>query len=113
MMLMKVFKGSYKVEPLYVDSERLCKRMEPESAEEYQKCSRGQGKIASKVIMDQYFQPYPPLNLPPCSWFIRGITIKTTKNVLNKLQRWGFSIRNPGVILSTDKHGNTEISPKR
>lgn len=35
MILMKVFKGSYKVEPLYVDSERLCKHMEPKSPEEY------------------------------------------------------------------------------
>ncbi|XP_019099167.1 PREDICTED: uncharacterized protein LOC104776484 isoform X2 [Camelina sativa] len=113
MMLMKVFKGSYKVEPLYVDSERLCKNMEPKSVEEYKKCSGGQGKIASKVIMDQYFQPYPPFNLPPFSWFIRNITIKNTKKVLKTLQRWGFSIRNPGVILSTDKYGNTKISPKR
>ncbi|CAL9216072.1 unnamed protein product [Arabidopsis halleri] len=111
-MLMKVFEGSYKVEPLYVDSVRLCKNKEPKSVEEYKKCSGGQGKIASKVTMDQYFQPYPPFNLPPLSWFIRDITIKNTKNVLDRLQLWGFSIRNPGVIMSTNKHGKTEISPK-
>ncbi|CAH8253340.1 unnamed protein product [Arabidopsis lyrata] len=112
LMMMKVFEGSYKVEPLYVDSVRLCKNKEPKSVEVYRKCSGGQGKIASKVTMDQYFQPYPPFNLPPLSWFIRDITIKNTKNVLDRLQLWGFSIRNPGVIMSTNKHGKTEISPK-
>ncbi|CAH8253341.1 unnamed protein product [Arabidopsis lyrata] len=65
MKFMKVFEGSYKVEPIYVDSESLCKNKEPKSPEEYKKCSGGQGKIASKVTMDQYFQPYPLFNLPP------------------------------------------------
>ncbi|XP_023632781.1 uncharacterized protein LOC17897866 [Capsella rubella] len=86
MMFMKVFKGSWKIEPLYVDSERLCKEREPKSREEYKRCSRGQGKVASKVTMDQYFQPYFPLNLPPISWFIRWITIKTTKKLLKLIQ---------------------------
>ena len=52
---MKVFEGSYKVEPIYVDFERLCNQKEPKSPEEYKKCSGGQGKIASKVTMDQIF----------------------------------------------------------
>ncbi|KAL9307140.1 hypothetical protein AtEden1_Chr1g0026271 [Arabidopsis thaliana] len=60
MMFMKVFEGNYKVEPLYVDSVRLCKNKEPKSFQEYKTCSGGQGRIASKVTMDQYFQPYPP-----------------------------------------------------
>ncbi|KAL9307134.1 hypothetical protein AtEden1_Chr1g0026211 [Arabidopsis thaliana] len=113
MMFMKVFEGSYKVEPVYVDSVRLCKNKKPKSVDEYKKCSGGQGKIASKVTMDQYFQPYPPFNLPPFSWFIRDITIKNTKSVLERLQSWSFSIRNPGVIMSTNKHGKTEVSPKQ
>ncbi|KAG7598093.1 hypothetical protein ISN44_As06g023890 [Arabidopsis suecica] len=86
MMFMKVFEGSYKVEPLYVDSVRLCKHNEPKSLQEYKICSGGQGRIASKVTMDQYFQPYPPFNLPPFSWFIRDITIWTTITLLKMLQ---------------------------
>ena len=85
-MFMKVFEGSWKIEPLYVDADRLCKNMKPKSREEYKKCSGGQGKIAPKVTMDQYFQPYPLLNLPPFSWYIRNITIKTTKTLLKMLQ---------------------------
>ena len=55
-MFMKVFEGSYKVEPIYVDSERFCKHRLPKSLEEYKKWRGGQGKIASKVILNQYFQ---------------------------------------------------------
>ncbi|XP_006416064.2 uncharacterized protein LOC18992590 [Eutrema salsugineum] len=86
MMFMKVFEGNWKVEPLYVDQERLCKHMLPKTREEYKKCSGGQGKVASKVTVDQYFQPYSLLNIPPVSWYIRGITIKTTKTLLQILQ---------------------------
>ncbi|XP_024008246.1 uncharacterized protein LOC112084063 [Eutrema salsugineum] len=93
MMFMKVFEGSYKVEPLYVDSERLCMHMKPKSKEEYRKCSGGQGKIASKVIMDQYFQPSFPFNLPPISCYIRETTINTTKTLLQMLQFTGATMR--------------------
>lgn len=93
MTFMKVFDGSYKMEPIYVDSESLCKQRLPKSREEYRKCSGGQGKIASKVTMDQYFQPSSLLNLPPLSWNIRGITIKTTKDLIEDFQYKGISIR--------------------
>ncbi|XP_006304415.2 uncharacterized protein LOC17899822 [Capsella rubella] len=93
MMFMKVFKGSWKIEPLYVDSARLCKQMKPKNREEYKKCSGGQGKIASKVTMDQYFQPCFPFNLPPLSWYIRKITIKTTKTLLKMLQERATILR--------------------
>ncbi|CDY54286.1 hypothetical protein HID58_075577 [Brassica napus] len=86
MMFMKVFEGSYKVEPIFVDSERLCKHRLPKTREEYKKCSGGQGKVASKVIMNQYFQPFPPFNLPPFSWYINRITIRTTKTLLQMIQ---------------------------
>ncbi|EOA37516.1 hypothetical protein CARUB_v10011702mg [Capsella rubella] len=113
MVLMKVFKGSYKVEPLYVDSERLCKNIEPKSPEEYKRCSCGKGRIASKVTINQYFQPYPPFNLPPLSWYICSVTIKNTKTALKTLQTWGISIRNPGVTTSTDKDGNVTRHAKK
>ncbi|XP_010477651.1 PREDICTED: uncharacterized protein LOC104756721 [Camelina sativa] len=114
MMMMKVFKGSYKVEPLYVDSERLCKQMEPKSPEEYKRCSRGQGRIASKVILNQYFQPYPPFNLPPLSKYIRDVTIKNTVTALKTLQSWGINFRSPGIVTSMDENGNViRSSPKK
>ncbi|KAG2318735.1 hypothetical protein Bca52824_011948 [Brassica carinata] len=95
-MLMKEFHGNYKVEPIYVDQERLCKKRLPKSPEEYKKCSGGQGRIGSKLTINQYFQPYPPFNIPPLSWFIRGLTIKTSKNLLNLLQDMAFSLRQAG-----------------
>ncbi|KAL0874145.1 hypothetical protein Bca101_023850 [Brassica carinata] len=85
--------GDYKVEPIYVDQERLCKRRLPKSPEEYKKCSGGQGRIASKFTINHYFEPYPPFNIPPLSWFIRGITIKTSKNLLNALQEMASTVR--------------------
>ncbi|KAG7655317.1 hypothetical protein ISN44_As01g024000 [Arabidopsis suecica] len=93
MMFMKSFEGSWKVEPIYVDSKRLCKQMKPKSREEYHKCSGGQGKIASKVKMNQTFQPSFPFNLPPLSWYIRDITIKITKALIQDLQDMGAKLR--------------------
>ncbi|CAH8253339.1 unnamed protein product [Arabidopsis lyrata] len=113
MILMKVFEGSYKVEPVYVDSERLCKNMEPKSPEDYKRCSGGQGRIASKVTMNQYFKPYPPFNLPPLSWYIREVTIKNTKTALKTLQTWGITLRNRGEVTSTDKDGNVTKSRRK
>ncbi|KAL0698951.1 hypothetical protein Bca4012_055073 [Brassica carinata] len=99
-IFMKVFEGNYKVEPIYVDQERLCKKRLPKSREEYNKCSGGRGKIASKLTVNQYFEPYPPFNLPPLSWYIRGNTIKTSKNLLKALQNTAKSIRTLAVIVS-------------
>ncbi|XP_018461549.1 uncharacterized protein LOC108832577 [Raphanus sativus] len=92
-MFMKVFQGNFKVEPIYIDQERLCKKRLPKSLEEYKKCSGDQGKIASKLTVNQYFGLYPPFNLPPLSWYIRGNTIKTSKNLLKALQNTAKSIR--------------------
>lgn len=90
---MKAFEGNYKVEPIFVDKERLCKKRIPMTQEEYKKCSGGQGKLASKLTIDQYYQPYPPFNLPPLSWFIRGMTIKTSKSLLAQVQDTSIAMR--------------------
>ncbi|CAN7034631.1 unnamed protein product [Brassica rapa subsp. trilocularis] len=95
-MLMKEFHGDYKVEPIYVDQKRLCKKRLPKTPEEYKKCSGGQGRIGSKLTINHYFQPYPPFNIPPLSWFIHGITIKTSKNLLNALQEMALIVREAG-----------------
>ena len=85
---MKVFEGSWKMEPLYVDQERLCKSRSRISEEEYKKCSGGKGRIGSKVTMEHIFQPSSLLNVPPVSWFIRGIAVKVTKALLQDLREY-------------------------
>ncbi|ESQ34423.1 hypothetical protein EUTSA_v10008632mg [Eutrema salsugineum] len=92
MMYMKVFEGSWKVEPLYADQERLCKSRSRTSEEEYRKCSGGQGRIGSKVTVEQIFQPSSLLNMPPVSWFMRLITIRTTKALLEDLRQYVIDI---------------------
>ncbi|OAP07826.1 hypothetical protein AXX17_AT2G23650 [Arabidopsis thaliana] len=88
MMYMKVFEGRWKVELLYADQERLCKSRSRINEEEYKKCSDGKGRIGSKVTMEQIFQPCSLLNVPPISWFIREITIKKIKNLLEDLRQF-------------------------
>ncbi|KAJ4889696.1 hypothetical protein Rs2_29444 [Raphanus sativus] len=83
---MKVFEGSWKMEPLYVDQERLCKSRSHISEDEYKKCSGGKGRIGSKVTMEHIFQPSSLLNVPPISWFIRGIAVKVTKTLIQDLR---------------------------
>ncbi|CDY25795.1 BnaA07g09870D [Brassica napus] len=85
---MKVFEGSWKMESLYVDQQRLCKSRSRISEEEYKKCSGGKGRIGSKVTMEHIFQPSSLLNVPPVSWFIRGIAVKVTKALLQDLREY-------------------------
>ncbi|CAH2033730.1 unnamed protein product [Thlaspi arvense] len=92
MRYMKVFEGSWKVEPLYADQERLCKSRSRISDEEYKRCSGGKGRIGSKVTMEQIFQPSSLLNVSPVSWFIRGITIETTRTLLEDLRQYVIDI---------------------
>ncbi|CAH8253342.1 unnamed protein product [Arabidopsis lyrata] len=88
MTYMKMFEGSWKIDPLYVDSERLCKHIEPKNPEEYKRCSGGQGRIASKVAMEIIFQPSSLLNVPPVSFVTRWITIKATKILLEDIRQF-------------------------
>ncbi|KAF2534602.1 hypothetical protein F2Q70_00030889 [Brassica cretica] len=97
---MKVFEGSWKMEPLYVDQERLCKSRSRISEEEYKKCSSGKGRIGSKVTMEHIFQPSSLLNIPPVSWFIRGVAIKFTKALLQDLREHVIMINKSTVLGS-------------
>nr|VDC97654.1 unnamed protein product [Brassica rapa] len=97
---MKVFEGSWKMEPLYVDQERLCKSRSRISEEEYKKCSSGKGRIGSKVTMEHIFQPSSLLNIPPVSWFIRGVAIKFTKALLQDLREYVIMINKSTVLGS-------------
>ncbi|KAF8049577.1 hypothetical protein N665_2177s0005 [Sinapis alba] len=95
---MNVFEGSWKIQPLYADQERLCKSRSQISEEEYKKCSGGKGRIGSKVTMEHIFQPSSLLNVPPVSWFIRGIAVKVTKALLQDLREHVISLNNMKTV---------------
>lgn len=80
---MKKFEGLWRVEPLFVDEE-TCYPFKPKTKEEYNMCTRGKGRIGSKVHLQQILQPaiVPP---PPISWYLRGITSRTTEMLITDL----------------------------
>ncbi|CAL0330974.1 unnamed protein product [Lupinus luteus] len=77
---MKKFEGCWRVEPLFVD-EATCFPFKPLTKEDYNTCTRGKGRIGSKVTLQQVLQPaiLPP---PPISWYLRGITARTTEMLI-------------------------------
>uniref|UniRef100_A0A7N0ZTN6 DUF220 domain-containing protein n=1 Tax=Kalanchoe fedtschenkoi TaxID=63787 RepID=A0A7N0ZTN6_KALFE len=80
---MEKFEGSWKVEPLFVD-EKVCYPVRPKTLAEYESCSKGKGRIGSRVTLQQLIQPsmVPP---PPISWYLRGITTRTTEMLINDM----------------------------
>lgn len=80
---MKKFEGCWKIEPLFVD-EQLCYPDKPETVAEYDVCTAGRGRVGSILNLQQLIQPaiVPP---PPISWYLRGITTKTTQMLINDL----------------------------
>lgn len=81
---MKKFEGSWRLEPLFVDQE-ACVISKPTTLEEYESCSHGKGRVASLIKLEQLVQPalVPP---PPISWYVRGITARTTEMMVEDLQ---------------------------
>ncbi|OAY34527.1 uncharacterized protein LOC110628290 [Manihot esculenta] len=80
---MKKFEGCWRVESLFID-ESLCHPFKPKTWAEYYSCTGHKGRIGSKVSLEQIIQPtlVPP---PPISWYLRGITTKTTEMIVNDL----------------------------
>ncbi|XP_044492688.1 uncharacterized protein LOC123216317 isoform X4 [Mangifera indica] len=80
---MKKFEGCWTVEPLFVD-EKLCFPFKPKTWADYNSCTGGKGRIASSVSLEQLIQPaiVPP---PPISWYLRGITARTTEMLIQDL----------------------------
>lgn len=80
---MKQFEGCWRVEPVFVD-ESLCHPFKPKTWEEYCSCTGGKGRIGSRVSLEQLIQPalVPP---PPISWYLRGITTRTSEMIANDL----------------------------
>ncbi|KAL9664536.1 hypothetical protein QQ045_019940 [Rhodiola kirilowii] len=88
---MEKFEGCWKVEPLFVD-EKLCYPLKPKTVAQYESCSKGRGRIGSKVTLQQLIQPsvVPP---PPISWYLRGITARTTEMLINDLHAEAAGLR--------------------
>ncbi|KAI4384292.1 hypothetical protein MLD38_002467 [Melastoma candidum] len=107
---MDKFEGLWRVEPLFID-EHLCTRFRPKSWEDYRLCSGGKGRVASSVSLEQVIQPtlIPP---PPISWYLRGITTKTTEMLINDLVVEAARIRGRTSETETDSaYGMSETSP--
>uniref|UniRef100_A0A5B7BHD4 DUF220 domain-containing protein n=1 Tax=Davidia involucrata TaxID=16924 RepID=A0A5B7BHD4_DAVIN len=104
---MKKFEGSWKVEPLFVD-EKSCSPFKPKTWEDYNSCTGGKGRIGSKVSLEQLIQPaiVPP---PPISWYLRGITARTSEMLINDLVAEAARIR--GVLDS--KNSNKDLGVSR
>lgn len=68
---------------MFVD-EKTCFPIKPKTWDEYYSCTGGKGRIGSKVSLEQLIQPaiVPP---PPISWYLRGITTRTTEMLINDL----------------------------
>ncbi|XP_050208149.1 uncharacterized protein LOC126657492 isoform X2 [Mercurialis annua] len=80
---MKQFEGCWRVEPIFID-ESMCYPFKPKTWADYCSCTEGKGRIGSKVSLEQLIQPalVPP---PPISWYLRGITSRTTEMIANDL----------------------------
>ncbi|WVZ59284.1 hypothetical protein U9M48_009448, partial [Paspalum notatum var. saurae] len=80
---MKKFEGCWTIEPLFVDKE-LCLPLDPHTLEEYESCAGGRGRVGSAITLNQLIEPalLPP---PPISWYLRGITTRTTEMLVNDL----------------------------
>ncbi|WCJ38453.1 hypothetical protein M5689_019514 [Euphorbia peplus] len=88
---MKQFEGCWRVEPVFID-ESLCYPLKPKTWAEYCSCTGGKGRVGSKVSLEQLIQPalVPP---PPISWYLRGITSRTTEMIANDLLAEAARIR--------------------
>ncbi|KAE8663850.1 Pantothenate kinase 2 [Hibiscus syriacus] len=82
-LLPKKIARHWRVEPVFVDEE-TCFPFKPKTWAEYCSCTGGKGRIGSKVSLDQLIQAVivPP---PPISWYLRGITSKTTEMLIHDL----------------------------
>ncbi|GMY26238.1 putative nucleoredoxin 1 [Fagus crenata] len=103
---MKKFEGRWKVDPVFID-EKMCSPLKPKTWEEYCACTRGKGRVGSKVSLEQLIQPaiVPP---PPISWYLRGITSKTTEMLINDMLAEAARIR--GGFYPEKSHQALEIS---
>ncbi|KAK2977506.1 hypothetical protein RJ640_016134 [Escallonia rubra] len=96
---MKRFEGCWRVEPILLD-EKLCHPFKPKTLMEYTSCTKGKGRIGSKVSLEQLIEPaiVPP---PPISWYLRGITTRTTEMLITDLLAEAARIRGVSETLNS------------
>lgn len=89
---MERFEGYWSLQPLFVDKES-CFPENPQTLADYEHCTRGKGRVATVVRLEQLVQPsiIPP---PPISWYVRGITSKTTELLIQDLLAETAKLRN-------------------
>ncbi|KAJ6839500.1 uncharacterized protein M6B38_313945 [Iris pallida] len=102
---MEKFEGCWKVEPLFID-EQSCFPHKPRTMDEYYTCTGGKGRVGSIVSLDQLIQPaiVPP---PPISWYLRGITRKTTEMLIEDFLAETARLR--GAIGNTYSSSTQEL----
>ncbi|RZS09346.1 hypothetical protein BHM03_00040417, partial [Ensete ventricosum] len=102
---MKRFEGCWKVEPLFVD-EHLCQPFKPKTWDNYNTCTQGKGRVGSIVSLDQLIQPslVPP---PPISWYLRGITTRTTEMLISDLLAEAARLR--GAVSGSGAEARKEL----
>ncbi|XP_008812483.1 uncharacterized protein LOC103723369 isoform X1 [Phoenix dactylifera] len=95
---MKKFEGCWKVEPLFVD-EQICLPTKSKTWADYDLCTGSKGRVGSFVSLDQLIQPalVPP---PPFSWYLRGITARTTETLITDLLAEAARLRGAGYAES-------------
>ena len=107
---MKKFEGCWKMDPVF-DDENICYPFKPKTLSEYRSCTRGNGRIGSRVSLEQLLQPaiVPP---PPFSWYLRGITWKTSETLMNYLLEEVARIKgiSPETDLSRDEKSFRELA---
>lgn len=88
---MQKFEGCWTVDPVFID-EKICFPLKPKTWKEYCACTGGMGRVGSKVSLEQLIQPtiVPP---PPISWYLRGITSRTTEMLVTDLLAEAARIR--------------------
>lgn len=104
---MKRFEGFWKVEPVLLD-ENLCHPFTPKTLKDYISYTKGKGRIGSMVTLEQIIEPaiVPP---PPISWYLRGITIRTTEMLINDLLAEAARIRG---VSDTENSGDHRMLGK-
>lgn len=108
---MRKFEGCWTIEPLFVDKE-LCLPLNPHTLEEYESCTGGRGRVGSAITLDQLIEPalLPP---PPISWYLRGITTRTTEMLVNDLIAETARLRtisnNANAKQGTEETGDANI----
>ncbi|XP_070671096.1 uncharacterized protein [Malus domestica] len=106
---MEKFEGCWRMEPLFVD-EKTCFPFKPKTWADYNSCTGGKGRIGSKLSLEQLIQPsiVPP---PPISWYLRGITSKTTEMLINDMLAEAARLR--GELNPEESNKENEMSQDR